>query len=348
MAVTNFIWNELTDNVMFETDENDVVTVSYTNLPERYGELLSQKRSGVTSYFHYDGDHSTRQLTDENQNVTDTFIYSAFGEEVARTGVTTNPFGYKGEVGYYTNPETNDIYVRARTYQPATGRWLSMDPLGFVDGPNLYRAYFAPMRTDPAGLTLKMIDCLRATTRARKKYKEWFDRFRALGCKVPDLICRVARACKVGDGGYFDPESKDIIICFDNYDSISDLDAVIRHELVHAFDDCMGFDWFNCRDRACSEIRAYSYSGQCEDGSPYRDGYPTREECIKAYAADSTDSDPDCAPSRRIVDELYDECVICKVCAGEPLPPTKCSIVRRPEQRRGFRSVFPSWQSNKG
>ena len=151
MTVTNFIWDEVSDNVLFETDENGAVTASYTNRPERFGELISQERNGVTSYYHYDGAHSTRQLTDENGSVTDTFIYSADGVEVARTGATTNPFGYKGAVGYYTNSATGDIYVRARMYQPTSGRWLSMDPLGFADGPNLYRAYFVPNSVDPSG-----------------------------------------------------------------------------------------------------------------------------------------------------------------------------------------------------
>jgi len=135
-----------------ETDENNVPTVVYTHRPERFGELISQERSGVTSYYFYDGEHSTRLLTDDNENITDTYIFSAFGELVARTGTTTNPFGYKGAVGYYTNSATDDIYVRARSYQPVTGRWLSMDPLGFVDGPNLYRAYFVRRGVDPAGL----------------------------------------------------------------------------------------------------------------------------------------------------------------------------------------------------
>jgi len=151
MTVTNFIWDELSDNVLLETDENDVVTASYTNRPERFGELISQERSGVTSYFHYDGEHSTRNLTDSNEDVTDTFIYNAFGEEVARTGTTTNPFGYKGAVGYYTNEDTNDLYVRRRTYLPTIGRWLSPDPLGFIDGSNLYQAYFVPNGVDPSG-----------------------------------------------------------------------------------------------------------------------------------------------------------------------------------------------------
>lgn len=146
-----FIWDELSDNVLLETDENDAVTAAYTNRTEQFGELISQERSGEIGFYHYDGEHSTRDLTDANEDVTDTFIYTSYGEEVARTGTTVNPFGYKGAIGYYTNVETNDVYVRARTYEPVMGCWLSKDPAGFVDGSNLYQAYFVPGGIDPSG-----------------------------------------------------------------------------------------------------------------------------------------------------------------------------------------------------
>jgi len=57
-------------------------------------------------------------------------------------------------VGYYTNEETDDVYVRARTYEPVMGCWLSADPLGFIDGANLYKAYFVPNGIDPSGLQI--------------------------------------------------------------------------------------------------------------------------------------------------------------------------------------------------
>lgn len=54
---------------------------------------------------------------------------------------------------YYANPETNDVYVRARNYSPVTGRWLSPDRLWFVDGPNRYLYVFnSPIGfSDPSG-----------------------------------------------------------------------------------------------------------------------------------------------------------------------------------------------------
>jgi YD repeat-containing protein len=46
----------------------------------------------VESQFHYDAQGSTLAVTDDDQNVTDTFAYTAFGEVTERTGTTEVPF----------------------------------------------------------------------------------------------------------------------------------------------------------------------------------------------------------------------------------------------------------------
>lgn len=40
--------------------------------------------------------------------------------------------------GYYYDSDTGLYLVRNRIYHPKLGRWLTKDPLGMVDGPNLY------------------------------------------------------------------------------------------------------------------------------------------------------------------------------------------------------------------
>ena len=151
MPTIDFLWDEWSDNVLQETDENNVVT-TYFQRPEKYGEVLYHKAGSRFSFYHFDGNGSTRKLTNVSQSTIKTSIFSGFGELVASSGTGSTPFAYKGAAGYYTNPVTNDIYVRARTYEPTTGRWLSKDPLGFVDGPNLYGAYWLPCSFDPSGL----------------------------------------------------------------------------------------------------------------------------------------------------------------------------------------------------
>ena len=54
MTVTNFIWDELSDNVLMETNGAGTVTARYSNRPEQFGELISQERSGITRYYHYE------------------------------------------------------------------------------------------------------------------------------------------------------------------------------------------------------------------------------------------------------------------------------------------------------
>jgi RHS repeat-associated protein len=154
-GMINFNWDPVNDNVILETDETNAVTAEYTNVPAPFGEPLSQNRNSVLSFFHFDGNYSTRQLTDISEVVTDTVIFTGYGEEVKHTGTIVIPFGYKGAVGYYTDSDTENIYVRARTYQPIIGRWLSMDPLEFVDGTSLYRAYFVPKGVDAEGTSFQ-------------------------------------------------------------------------------------------------------------------------------------------------------------------------------------------------
>ena len=154
MPVTNYFWDMESDNVLLEKDETGATTAVYTNEPGLYGKLLSQYRDGETYFHHYDGGGDTRVVTDENENIVETATYSALGEVVNKTSSIVNPFGYKGALGYYTNAETNDIYVRARTYEPTIARWLSRDPLRFTDAPNEYTyVWNNPVNiNDPSGM----------------------------------------------------------------------------------------------------------------------------------------------------------------------------------------------------
>ena len=63
------------------------------------------------------------------------------------------PFKYAGQVGIFTESD-NLYYMRARYYDAEVGRFISEDPAGFIDGPNLY-AYVGGnpiMLIDPTGM----------------------------------------------------------------------------------------------------------------------------------------------------------------------------------------------------
>jgi RHS repeat-associated protein len=137
--------------VTHELDENNAVKAVYHNEPQQYGGVLSQRRGTTSHYHHHDALGSTRFLTDSSGNVTDTYLHDAWGNLVASTGTTTNPFKWVGKYGYYTDNSTTQVYVRARMYQPTVAQWLSVDPLSlwqrlklFVYGDNAPNGFVDP------------------------------------------------------------------------------------------------------------------------------------------------------------------------------------------------------------
>jgi len=85
---------------------------------------ISQNRGGTVSYYAYDPGVSVRQLLGATGAVTDTYSYDAFGNTVARTGSTVNPFQYRGE---QLDTTLGMYYLRARWYDSRTGRFLTQD-----------------------------------------------------------------------------------------------------------------------------------------------------------------------------------------------------------------------------
>lgn len=193
MTVVHYIWDELNDNVMMEKDENGNVLAQYQNTPGLYGRPVSQTRDGDKSYFHYDGLGNVSAITDENQNITDTFEYKAFGELVERTGVTETPYQYKGAFGYQTDSASESVYVRRRTYESKTGRWLSPDPAMFYDSSNLYEyAGNSPLRfVDPSGLARVRCKCNRST-RDFIRQSDTYTKTVECGTTPPRVCCRSA------------------------------------------------------------------------------------------------------------------------------------------------------------
>ncbi|MBA3957521.1 MAG: RHS repeat-associated core domain-containing protein [Parachlamydiaceae bacterium] len=64
-----------------------------------------------------------------------TYRYSAYGERTSEDGVDLIPWGFASK---RYDSETGLVYFGRRYYAPHLGRWMTADPLGFADGPNLY------------------------------------------------------------------------------------------------------------------------------------------------------------------------------------------------------------------
>ena len=113
---------------------------------------------GKTTYFHYGPQGETRHLTDDSGVVTDSYIYSAYGELLSKTGSTRNFHLYGGRFGYYTEGKTGIILAGARAYHPHLMRWLQRDPILLDGGYNFYEYVGGNpvMYVDPTGLEAEM------------------------------------------------------------------------------------------------------------------------------------------------------------------------------------------------
>jgi RHS repeat-associated protein len=111
--------------VVAEYDDAGHALATYT-----YGandELLLRTRAGEETYYHHDGNGSVVALTDTSGQVTQTYGYDAWGNEVEQSGGhDDNPYRYAGE---RYDADLGFIYLRARWYDPFVGRFVSPDEL---------------------------------------------------------------------------------------------------------------------------------------------------------------------------------------------------------------------------
>jgi RHS repeat-associated protein len=104
------------------------------------------------TYLHHDQSGSTRLLTNSSGNVEGAYTYTPYGGVAEHTGSATTALGYDGQ---YTNSDTGLVYLRAREYDPATGQFMSVDPLeAFTREPYSYARDDPLTYWDPSGLFL--------------------------------------------------------------------------------------------------------------------------------------------------------------------------------------------------
>ncbi len=83
---------------------------------------------------HDQNGNIVKLLDAETGTIAATYRYTAFGEETSIAQVK-NPWRYASK---RVDDESGFIYFGRRYYAPQFGRWITPDPIGFEDGPNLY------------------------------------------------------------------------------------------------------------------------------------------------------------------------------------------------------------------
>ena len=133
---------------------NGAVTRQYTYGLQRISENQIIANLWTPSFYEYDGGGSVRQLTNSTGQVTDKYEYDAFGHSFTLSGTTPNNYLYQGE---QFDSDLGLYYLRARYYNPQTGRFLSRDPEDgdYTDPKTLHKYLYAngdPVnRIDPSG-----------------------------------------------------------------------------------------------------------------------------------------------------------------------------------------------------
>ena len=90
---------------------------------------MSQTGPSGTGYYDFDASGNTVGITGASGTYVNQYSYLPFGETTTVSAALPNPFTFAGQVGVM-QIGTNLFYMRARDYTPATGQFLSNDPLG--------------------------------------------------------------------------------------------------------------------------------------------------------------------------------------------------------------------------
>jgi RHS repeat-associated protein len=141
---TQFVWNTVGGLPLLLKDGSTAYVYGPGSLP------LEQIAGSTTYYFHHDQLGSTRLITDSTGAAKATYTYDPYGNLHASTGSIVNPFRFGGQ---YLDTESSLLFLRGRYYDPATGQFITRDPLSSMTRePYGYASDDPTNRTDPTGL----------------------------------------------------------------------------------------------------------------------------------------------------------------------------------------------------
>lgn len=140
IAKNNTLFYYVGDQMVEEVADSATTSYLYGN---NIDEALQMQKGSETYYFHSDYQNSILTITDNNTKNTNVLSYDVYGKPVLGT------FNILQFTGREYDLESNLYFVRFRMFHPIIGRFMSKDPMGYIDSMNDY----AYVLNNPASLT---------------------------------------------------------------------------------------------------------------------------------------------------------------------------------------------------
>ncbi|XP_065638135.1 mitochondrial inner membrane protease ATP23 isoform X1 [Quercus suber] len=141
------------------------------------------------------------------------------------------------------------------------------------------------------------------------------------GCVLGDKFIKAVHCNKQLSGGYVHGKGvfniySIIMVCSNHMNIQDEVNQVVIHELIHAYDDCRAgnLDWANCAHHACTEIRAGHLSGDCHYKRELLRGYMKlrghEQDCVRRRVMKSVIMNPYCseAAAKDAMEAVWDVC----------------------------------------
>jgi RHS repeat-associated protein len=89
---------------------------------------VGNAHAGTHHHYYTDPQGNVLAKTDAQGNIIARYDYAPYGASVTASGMSAGPDG-PGYTGHVNDPDTGLVYMQARYYDPAVGRFLSTDPV---------------------------------------------------------------------------------------------------------------------------------------------------------------------------------------------------------------------------
>ncbi|GMI67468.1 hypothetical protein like AT3G03420 [Hibiscus trionum] len=164
------------------------------------------------------------------------------------------------------------------------------------------------------GCTIKECHNMIQTSLRTPMVKFLMEHMEKAGCKLGDNFIKAVHCKQQMSGGYLRGDG--IVVCSNHMELQDDVNQVVIHELIHAYDECRAanLDWSNCAHHACSEIRAGHLSGDCHYKRELLRGFMKirghEQECVRRRVLKSVSSNPFCSETaaKDAMEAVWDIC----------------------------------------